>query len=133
MKNLFNISNQVNVALIVRKFSSMKGCVLCKYNPLLNCLTIFGDEDFLILSEKLMTIIENHYSKVLLESERLKESKKVNNVKHESITITKNIYDLIKSKIDSLRKQYSIRFDVKQKKENKMFIEWDYTVKRNYK
>lgn len=106
----------------------MKGCVFCKYNPSQNTLTVFGEEDFLKLSGKLMTIIENHYAKVSSEAEKLAESHKVCKIQHEVIILNKNIYDLIKNKLDSFKKLFSIRFDVKQKKENKMVIEWDYNV-----
>ena len=113
---------------MVKKIRSMKGCILCKYNTSNNTLIVFGNEEFLKLAEKLITVIEKHYSNICQQNESLPETKNIQLVQHQSLTLTKNIYDLVKNKIDSFKKQYSIRFDVKQKKESKISIEWDYKV-----
>jgi hypothetical protein len=128
LRNLFVISKDVNVAFIVKKFRSMKGCILCKYNSSNNTLSVFGNEEFLQLSEKLMVVIEKHYSNISPKTENFPETKIMSKVKHQSLTLNKNIFDLVKSKLDSFKKQYSIRFDIKQKKDNKIVLEWDYKV-----
>ena len=112
------------MTFIVKKFNSLKGCVICKYSPSLNNLYVFGDEEFFALTDKVMRIIENHYSVVSREQENLSELK--NEIRHCSVLLNKTIYDLVKHKFEVFKKQFSIRFDVKQKKENKVTIEWDY-------
>ena len=76
-----------------------------------------------------MGIIENHYSKVATE-ERAIEIKNITEVQpHQSLILSKKIYDLIKYKLDIYKKQYSIKFEIKQKKEDKVNIEWESVVK----
>lgn len=129
MNPLFSISNDVNIAYIIRKFSTTEKCFFCKYNSLLNNLTVFGNDEFLRLSVKMMGIIENHYSKVATE-ERAIEIKNITEVQpHQSLILSKKIYDLIKYKLDIYKKQYSIKFEIKQKKEDKVNIEWESVVK----
>ena len=128
LANLFEISKEINISLIVKKIRSMKGCILCKYNTSNNTFIVFGSEEFLKLAEKLITVIEKHYSNVCQQNECLPEAKKIGLVQHRTLTLNKNIYDLVKNKIDTFKKQYSIRFDIKQKKENKISLEWDYKV-----
>jgi len=128
LRNLFVISKEVNVAFIVKKFRSMKGCILCKYNSSNNTLIVFGNEEFLQLSDRLIVLIERHYSNISQQTENLTEGKKIGKLQHQSLTLRKNIFDLVKSKVDSFKKQYSIKFDIKQKKDNKIVLEWDHKV-----
>ena len=130
LKHLFSVSKDINIAFIIRKFTAIETCFFFKYNALLNNITVFGNDEFLRLSVKMMGIIENHYTTIASEEENNKETKNTTQGQlHQTIILSKKIYDLVKYKLDYYKKQFSIKFDVKQKKDNKVNIEWEFAVK----
>ena len=127
---MFSISKNISICFIINKIKTISGCVLCKYNCATNSLILFGNDEFLRLSDYFINIIENHYKIVQLQEknvENVDNHAKIR-VHHQTITLSKEIYDLTKNKFDALKKQYSIKLEVKAKKDNKIVVEYDFIV-----